>query len=246
MLAFIIAGGLGTRLRPLTNKIPKPMIKVGGKPFIWYQIKLLSSLGIDKFIISTGYLGEQIREYFQQGQELGVQIQYCHEEKPLGTGGAVKRAKENIGENFLLLNGDDMPVMDWVGFFDFIKLNSESNIMVVHPSAGTGNVRINGGDGLIEEYFNKAGKSGEGWTHAGICYLKKEVLKIMPEGAFDMEEEVLKKLAKEKGLHYFKGRDKTLSIGTFERLKETRAKLKAYLKDYISDSRFRGNDREVC
>jgi len=106
MQVLILCGGKGTRLRPLTKTIPKPMLEFGGKPFLEYLIEYYKKNDIKDFILAVGYLKEQIVEYFGNGKKFGVNIKYSFEEKPLGTGGAVYNAKKYLKGNFIVVNGD--------------------------------------------------------------------------------------------------------------------------------------------
>jgi NDP-sugar pyrophosphorylase family protein len=103
---FILAGGLGTRIRSLFPDCPKPLIPFHGKPFLQWQIELLAKQGFQEFVLCIGYLSEQIVEQFGDGSSLGVNIEYSIESTPLGTGGALKHAAKSIDNTIMLLNGD--------------------------------------------------------------------------------------------------------------------------------------------
>jgi NDP-sugar pyrophosphorylase family protein len=103
---FILAGGLGTRIRSLFPDCPKPLIPFHGKPFLQWQIELLAKQGFQEFVLCIGYLSEQIVEQFGDGSSLGVKIEYSIESTPLGTGGALKYAAKSIDNTIILLNGD--------------------------------------------------------------------------------------------------------------------------------------------
>lgn len=102
----ILAGGLGTRLRPITEKIPKPMVPVAGEPFLHWQLEDIKNQGYRDIVLLVAYLGEQIEAHFGNGSRLGLNIQYSYEPEPLGTGGALKHALALLEEDFILLNGD--------------------------------------------------------------------------------------------------------------------------------------------
>lgn len=228
MITLILAGGLGTRLRPLTNRLPKPMVEVGGSPFIYHQIQLLRHFGLNDFVISTAYQADKIKEFLNDGEHLGVKISYSHEETPLGTGGAIVLARGLLKEDFLLLNGDDIPNLNWSAFLDFVG-NSKSNVMVIHKREAGGNVEIDPQSNLITRYGAKGGEKKLVWTHSGLCFLKRRVLEDLPEGRFDIETSFYNLLAKNRDLFYFKSDGITLSIGTLEHLRQTRDELTDYL-----------------
>jgi dTDP-glucose pyrophosphorylase len=104
--AVIMAGGQGTRLRPYTEKVPKPMLRVAGRPILERLVLHLVGFGIKRIFLSINYLGEQIEEYFQDGSKFGCQIEYLREETPLGTGGALALLPEKPSQPFVVMNGD--------------------------------------------------------------------------------------------------------------------------------------------
>lgn len=122
---FIMAGGFGSRLRPLTNTCPKPMLNVGGKPMLERLIEQFKKHGFEKFYISTHYLPDIIKNYFGSGKEWGVDIEYVHEETPLGTGGALGLLpKDKITEPLLMINGD---VLTKLNFDHLLASHNESD-----------------------------------------------------------------------------------------------------------------------
>src|SRR3954449_901611 len=101
-----MAGGEGTRLRPLTSNQPKPMVPIAGKPCIEHIIELLRHHGIDEIVVTLAYLPQAIRSYLGDGAELGVHLEYSVEDTPLGTAGSVKKAEEFLDETFVVISGD--------------------------------------------------------------------------------------------------------------------------------------------
>lgn len=117
---FLMAGGFGTRLRPLTNNCPKPMLKVGDKPILEQILQNFVDAGFHRFYISTHYMPEVIREYFGNGEKWGVSIQYIHEEEPLGTGGALGLLPhDEIDQPLFMMNGDLRTSLSIHGFLEF-------------------------------------------------------------------------------------------------------------------------------
>jgi len=107
MKAMILSGGRGKRLRPVTDTIPKPLIKINGKPLIEWKINYLKKFGIKDIIICSGYKGKKIENYIKKKKNFGCNIEYSVETSPLGTGGAIKKAINNIvDDSFIVLNGD--------------------------------------------------------------------------------------------------------------------------------------------
>jgi dTDP-glucose pyrophosphorylase len=117
---FLMAGGFGTRLRPLTNNCPKPMLKVGDKPILEQILLNFVEAGFHRFYISTHYMPEVIRDYFGDGQKWGVSIQYVHEETPLGTGGALGLLpRDEIDQPLFMMNGDLLTSLNLHSFLEF-------------------------------------------------------------------------------------------------------------------------------
>lgn len=136
MIAIIQAGGKGTRLAALTeNRIPKPLIKMNGVPLLEQQILVLKKEGISEFIIVTGFLGEQIEEYFQNGSALGVRITYFRETEPLGSAGALYYLKDRISDDFLLIFGDLVFDIDVKKFYEFHKEKHSDVTLFTHPNS---------------------------------------------------------------------------------------------------------------
>lgn len=121
---FIMAGGFGTRLKPLTDNCPKPMLPIGDKPMLEHIIKLMSDQGFYKFYISTHYLPEKIKEYFGNGCKWEVDIEYVHEDKPLGTAGALGLISDSTAnKSMIMLNGD---VLTDIDFTEILKFHDDN------------------------------------------------------------------------------------------------------------------------
>ena len=120
-IALILAGGSGTRLRPLTYEIPKPMLPVNGRPILEHVIEQLKKVEFLDIIISIGYLGSKIKEYFGDGSKFGVRVRYSEETTPVGTGGAIKKNQNLFHDDFIVLNGDNLFDFDLNKIYDFHK-----------------------------------------------------------------------------------------------------------------------------
>lgn len=130
---FIMAGGFGTRLRPLTDNCPKPMLKVGDKPILETQIRSFIKAGYSNFYISTHYMPEQIRQHFGDGSDYDVSISYVHEERPLGTGGALGLLPDEAHVNLpiIMINGDILTKVDYQRLMNFHLENDADATMCV-------------------------------------------------------------------------------------------------------------------
>src|ERR671912_2112394 len=119
MKAVIMAGGEGTRLRPLTSNAPKPMMPIVNRPMMEHIIQLLKQHGFDDIVVTVAFMANHIRNYFGDGSELGVRMVYATEETPLGTAGSVRNAKDELDEPFLVISGDVLTDIDLSAIISF-------------------------------------------------------------------------------------------------------------------------------
>ncbi|GAA65009.1 mannose-1-phosphate guanylyltransferase [Pseudoalteromonas sp. BSi20311] len=176
---FLMAGGFGSRLRPLTDKCPKPMLKVGGKPMLETLINHFKSHGFYKFYISTHYLPEVIMDYFGNGSQYDVEITYVHEDSPLGTGGALSLLPKSIPKlPLIMINGDILTNVDFRKVLDFHNKNQSSATMCVRD------YEIKVPFGVIEGEGNDISKLVEKPTYryfvnAGIYVISNKVIESL-------------------------------------------------------------------
>lgn len=179
--AVIMAGGEGTRLRPLTENIPKPMVEIGGVPLLERQIQRLVKVGIRRVYISVNYLGHIIEEYFENGCKFGIEIRYLREQVKLGTAGALTLLPECPAAPIIVMNGDILTTSDLDSFYAFHKAH-EAKITV---AAIDHRVHIPYGVIQVEGPFIKrlVEKPSERFLcNAGIYALSPEILKLLPKG----------------------------------------------------------------
>ena len=119
MKAVVMAGGEGTRLRPLTSNQPKPMVPIVGKPCMEHILELVREHGFEEVIVTVAFLPQAIRSYFGDGESLGLTIEYSVEESPLGTAGSVRLASDRLDETFLVISGDALCDVDLSALIDF-------------------------------------------------------------------------------------------------------------------------------
>lgn len=197
LLAAILTGGFGKRLKPYTDEVPKSLIEICGKPILEWQIEWLKSHGFNEIVLLVGYKKEKIIEYFGSGSRFGVRITYIVEDEPLGTGGAVRNAEHVLSKTgvFLLLNGDVLTNLDpkklvgklnegYLGVLATIPLPSPYGVLEIEDS------RVKG---FIEKPHIR-----EYWINAGIYALSSDALKFFPERG-DLERTAFPEMAK-KGL----------------------------------------------
>src|SRR3954463_16106244 len=140
--AVILAGGLGTRMRPMTEQVPKPMLPVNGKPFLYHQLRLLEARGFRRVLLLVGYLGEQIENYFdsEAAAELQVAMSYSYESSPLGTGGALRNAAAKLDSAFVVLNGDTYLDVDYRSFCADFERSACDGMTVAYKNDDVGDV----------------------------------------------------------------------------------------------------------
>jgi len=223
MKALIIAGGLGKRLAPLTETVPKPMLAVDGRPILEHQLLFLRREGIKDIVMCTSHLSHVIEDYFGDGSEFGLNIAYAVEKEPLGTGGALKNAEPFIDGRFLALYGDLMVDMDLSRFVRFHEDHGSIGTLTVHPSDHPFDSDMVEADaaGRILRFRGKP-KPGEEFTNlgnAGVYCFEQSILKHFPAGKSMLDREVLPS-ALERGspLYAYRTDELVADIGTFERL----------------------------
>ena len=186
MQAVILAGGLGTRLRPLTEKVPKVMVPVSGEPFLLHLLQLLKSQGINDIVLCIGHLGQQVKGFFGNGEALGMNLIYSEEKgKLLGTAGALKQAQNLLDDYFLVINGDTYLPTDYREVERAFLRRGKKALMVVYDNRDDTEVRNNVAldDDLIVRKYDKGNPdSNLKYVEAGVLALKKEVLNLLKEG----------------------------------------------------------------
>lgn len=191
--AVIMAGGRGKRLKPLTDVTPKPLLKVGEKPIIEHNIDRLISYGIDDFHISVKYLGQQIVDYFQDGSDRNVNIEYVWENDPLGTIGSMSLVKEYMHDYVLLTNSDLLTNLDYENFFiDFIEKDADFAIATIPYDVNIPYAVLEFNEGLIKNFKEKPTYTY--FSNGGIYLMKKEVVDLIPKNEFFNATDLLEKL----------------------------------------------------
>ncbi len=212
MKAIILAGGRGKRLRPITDYVPKPLIPIKNIPIIEWQIKYLKKFGITEVIICSGYKTKMIENYLNN-KKLGIKITFSIEDKPLGTGGAIKKAGKKIKDkSFLVINGDTITNID------LKKVMKKENSIA--------SIQLRTKFGILQTEQNKIIKFDEKkeimdlWMNAGIYHLNKETIKELPNIG-DIEKTLFPDYAKKEKLTIVKFiKSKWYSIDSFKDMEE--------------------------
>lgn len=222
MQVVILAGGRGTRLVPMTDQIPKPMVPILDRPFLQYELHLLKLQGYCDILILTGYLGEVIEKYFKDGAALGLRIAYSHEETPLGTGGALKLAENKISGDFILMNGDTLFPFDLHALIDLFHRQNKMGVIAVSkdPSCQSAfNITVDK-EGLVEKYHKKPPLAGADYASGGIGVFKHDLLSLIPSGRpCSLEEDIYDILIRNHDLTAYVAPGPFYDMGTPERLK---------------------------
>ncbi len=222
MKAIILAGGRGKRLRPITDYVPKPLIPIKNIPIIEWQIKYLKKFGISEIIVCSGYKTKMIENYLNN-KKLGIKITFSIEDKPLGTGGAIKKAGKKIKDkSFLVINGDIITNID------LKKLIKKENSIA--------SIELRTKFGILQTEQNKIIKFDEKkeiknvWMNAGIYHLNKETLKELPNIG-DIEKTLFPDYAKKEKLSTIKfTKSKWYSIDSFKDIEECSLVIKKIIK----------------
>lgn len=230
MQVAILAGGLATRLRPLTKDIPKSLIQINAKPFLEHQLDFLKEEGVKDIVLCVGYLGEQVEGYFGDGSRLGINIKYSYEGKQLlGTAGALKNAERLLKDEFFVMYGDSYLFLDFstvVSYFDkFDKLG----LMVVYRNYDkydTSNVVIDGN--LVKKYSKKRKTKDMVYIDYGASILRKKALELVPPNQVYSLEELFAEMIEREELLAYEVNERFYHIGSTEGLEE--------FKKYVSQT----------
>ncbi len=218
--AIILVGGLGTRLRPLTDSTPKPLLPMHGKPIVEHTIRQLARHGVKNIIISAGYKAEQIQDYFKDDLNLGVSMAYSIESEPLGTGGAVKKAAAGIKEPFFLVWGDNIMDINYSKMREEFSASSAAILMALTPREDVENF----GAAKLEKnkiitFIEKPRKEETPSTliNAGAFVFDPSCLKMLPEGKSSLEKECFEKLAPQEKISAYIHRGQWFPTDTLEK-----------------------------
>lgn len=218
----IVAGGLATRLGKRSEKIPKSMIKVSGKPFLQYQIELLKQRGIKRILLCIGYLGEQIRTYFGDGKNFGIEIQYSMEvENLLGTGGALKKAEPLLDNDFFLMWGDSYLLLDYRDIWNAYIKSGYKGLMVIYKNynqRAKSNVIYK--NGKIVLYDKWSSQPEMIYVDNGLSALNKVILNEIPSKRKFPVEKIFHKWSKEGKFAAYETKQPFYEIGSTSGLKE--------------------------
>jgi NDP-sugar pyrophosphorylase family protein len=221
-----MAGGRGTRLKPLTDDTPKPLLNIADKPIIEHNIDRLISYGIDDFWLSINYLGDQLMDYFKNGEIKGVHINYVTEDRPLGTVGAVRAIKNLQHDTVLITNSDILTNLDYEDFYkDFIQSDADLSVVTIPYEVLIPYAVLD-----TEKEWVKSFKEKPTYTYysnGGIYLIKKDLLNLIPEDEFFNATDLMEELIKQnKNVKSYPLRGYWLDIGKHEDFKKAQEDFK--------------------
>jgi len=224
MQAIVLVGGQGTRLRPLTETVPKPALTLVDRPFLAYMVEWLAGHGVTEVVLACGFLPDVLREALAGEEErAGARIRYVVEPQPLGTAGAIRFAADalgaELGERFLALNGDVLTDLDLSALLRAHGDRGAAATIALHPvedASAYGLVR-SGESGEVLEFLEKTGERAPGEVNAGMYVLERSLMESIPAGeSVSIERDVFPRLAGD-GLHGLVLDGYWMDIGTPER-----------------------------
>ena len=226
--AVILAGGIGSRLRPLTYEIPKPMVKLNDQPFLEYLIRLLKENGISEVVLLLGYLPEKVVEYFGDGSNFGVNIKYSIGDVAWETGTRIRNANELLDEHFLLMYSDNYWPLNLKKLVKYYSGHTVLGLVTVYANKDkiTQNNIFVDDEGYVIKYDKTRKDADLNGVDIGFFIMDKKILEFMPDFNFSFEKEILHQLIDKKQLCGYQTNHRYYSIGNLERLPLTEKYLK--------------------
>jgi NDP-sugar pyrophosphorylase family protein len=226
---LILAGGEGTRLKPITEKIPKPMVEINGKPFIEYQFELLARNRITDVILCVGYLWEHIKEYFgdsyttSSGKKL--KLRYSVEPHLVGTAGAIILAKNLVNNHFFVIYGDSFLPIDYQQLGDILDKNDAVGVISVYENQDkivNNNMQVDA-NGFVVDYNKQTQTQKMNGVEAGVNLFKRDLFDSLPKTIpqnqkISLEVDIYPKLIEQRQLLAYMSNKRFYDMGTFERL----------------------------
>ena len=226
---LVLAGGLGTRLRPLTHTVPKVLVPVLGRPFLEHVLADLALQGVGRFVLSVGFLAEQVVQHFGDGSAWGYQLSYAREAEPLGTGGALVHALDQLSDPFVVVNGDTLLQLDLAALLQTHQQLGEPLTLAAAevPDRGRyGALEIR--DQRVQRFEEKRQGLGPGPINGGVYAVSHRLLLGAPAGAFSLERDWLPRFAGR--IAVLPTRGYFVDMGTHEVLRTLDQSLAAYLE----------------
>jgi len=224
MQAVILAGGLGTRLGDLTKQVPKPMVRVAGKPYLEHQLAELRRQGLTDILVLTGYLGNQIESHFKDGSQFELSIRYSREVTPQGTGGALRDATLLLADEFVVIYGDSYLPIDYAAVLARLADHPAAvGVAVVYDNTESTTVQNNialDDSHYVTRYAKETPQTPDlRYVESGVLAFRREVVDFLPTGRpVSLEKDAFPALIKLRRLLGFVTRQRFYDIGTPDRL----------------------------
>ncbi len=221
--AVILAGGVGMRLRPLTNTIPKPMVLVNNRPYLEYLIELLKNNGISEILLLLGYLSEKVVDYFGNGSDFGINIKYSVGDVSFETGKRIKDAENLIKDHFLLMYCDNYWPLNLQRLTEFHEKKQTAATVTVYTNKDgiTRNNICVDEKGYVVKYDKSRTDKNLNGVEIGFFIIDKKIMNLMPNKNFSFEKEMLSQLIENHQLSGYLTDHRYYSIGSLERISKT-------------------------
>jgi len=220
--AAILTGGLATRLRPVTETIPKALIDIAGEPFIAHQLRLLHSRGLRRVVLCVGHMGERIQDFVGDGAAFGLDVAYSFDGPVLrGTGGALQQALPLLGEQFFVIYGDSYLPCDYAAIQKFFEASGKQGLMTVFRNHGqwdTSNVEFE--DGRIVVYDKKLRSPRMHYIDYGLGLFRKAAFAGIGDGEVKDLASVYQELLSRNELAAYTVEERFYEIGSFDGIEE--------------------------
>ncbi len=246
MQALILSAGLGTRLKPLTDSLPKVMLPIGGKPLLEHHLEQFRKHGVEEFLINLHHLPEKITEYFGDGSKWGVKIIYKYEPEILGTAGGIKNFENEIKDDFFVVYGDMLTSVDYSKFYEYHQTKTKDFCIGVILIALPGHFCSHPYDsdlGILDKnmrivsILSKPHKDlpSSYCTLEALYIFNREIFKYIPKGTYcEIDHNLLPEVIKKEAIYGYplQGRDYIRDIGTVERYKQAQEDLKEIFRNF--------------
>ena len=220
MQIVILAGGFATRLKPLSNNLPKSLVQIQGKPFIYHQLNKLINLGFSKFVFCLGHLSEPLESYLNTLNKWKNYFTYSFEKEPLGTGGAIINAYSLLEDDFLVINGDNIFLGDYHSAINNYFSSNIESLVFLRKVKENGNVMFNQSSKRIKKYLRDCSICQ--YEDIGVKIFKKRIfVNYIDEISISLEDNIYHDLINDNKLYGILVNNEILDIGSFKSIEET-------------------------